>query len=67
MLALHLLHHYVAIPHNSGLCVSVCVFACVFLNLQLSEYQNLHYTSKVRTFFASEEILAGPHNFKRPV
>lgn len=38
--------------------------ACVFFYLLHIEYQNLHSTSKGRTFYRSEDILTGPCNFK---
>lgn len=45
-----------------GVCECVCV--CVFLYSLHTEYQNLHSTSKVRTFWGHEDILACPYNFK---
>lgn len=45
-----------------GLCGWVCVF--VFLYFLNTEYQNSHCNSKVRIFWGSQEILAGPYNFK---
>lgn len=41
---------------------AVCL--CLFLHLLYTEYQNLHSTTKVRTFLGREYILAGPDNFK---
>lgn len=40
----------------------MCV--CVFLYMLHTDYQNLHSTSKGRTFLRSEDILTGPHIFK---
>lgn len=40
-----------------------CVCVCVLLLLH-KECQNLHSTGKERTFFESEDMLAGPHNIK---
>ena len=60
-----LLHAKIMCPSSfsfsPGVCVCVCV--CEFLHLLHTEYiaSNTHSTSKVRTFFASEDILAGPY------
>ena len=44
------------------MCVCVCVCLCV--HLLHPEFQNIHSTSKVRTFVGSENVLAGTHNLK---
>ncbi len=38
----------------------MCVF---YLHLLHSEDQNKFLTNRMRTFFGSEDFLAGPHNF----
>lgn len=40
------------------------VCACVFLYMLCIEYKNMHFTSRVRTFLASGDILSGPDNYK---
>lgn len=42
------------------LCESFCIMLCVLV----LEYQNTHFTSKVRTFVGRGCILVGPHNLK---
>lgn len=42
--------------------VRVCVF--VFSYLTHTDYKDMHFNSKVRTFFRNENILTGPQNFK---
>lgn len=44
---------------SSLVCMCVCV--SVFLPMLHTEYQNLHYSSKVRTFL---EVSNGPYNLK---
>lgn len=45
-----------AITVSRSLSPPVCVCACVFLYLLPTEYQNIHFTSKVRTCLKSEDI-----------
>lgn len=41
-----------------------CVRACMFMSMLCFEHKNKHFTSRVRTFLASRDILAAPHNYK---
>lgn len=50
--------------HLGGKCLDTCVCVYVLFALLHIEYQNLHFTIKVRTFLRREEILADPHNIK---
>lgn len=40
----------------------VCL--CVVVVVLPTEYQNLHFTSNIRTFWGSEDILSGPYIFQ---
>lgn len=44
--------------------MSVKSLVCVLLEILHTEYQDLHFTNKVRTFLGSEEGLASPQNFE---
>lgn len=43
----------------------VCVGVCVCLYLPHTKYQDIHFTSKVRTFSECEDIVAAPPNVSR--
>lgn len=72
VIIIHKQPNFVNIPHDiytqqrfnfypSLSVVSVSVCGCVVLP---TEYQNMHFTSNIRTFWGSEDILSGPYIFQ---